>query len=168
MKLTLFYPCHKNKNNNPSSKSISGECTKRLKFDAYTTQGLLAEFRGLWVQVIRRTRTTTKFWDPKFFQTQIFLGPNFSDPNFIQAQIFVGPKIFVTQNFFGTQNFSDPKFFWPKMNFNENDLRGDKTELLILRLSKLPSAKVLLKLEVDTEDQVLLAICLSKPVEQGV
>ena len=54
------------------------------------------------------------------------------------------------------------------MNFNENDLRGDKTELLILRLSKLPSAKVLLKLEFDTEDQVLLAICLSKPVEQGV
>ena len=32
----------------------------------------------------------------------------------------------------------------------------DKTELLNLRLSKLPSAKVLLKLEFDTEDQVLL------------
>ena len=41
------------------------------------------------------------------------------------------------------------------MNFNENDLWRDKTELLNLRLSKLPSAKVLLKLEFDTEDQVL-------------
>ena len=40
------------------------------------------------------------------------------------------------------------------MNFNENDLWRDKTELLNLRLSKLPSAKVLLKLEFDTEDQV--------------
>ena len=38
------------------------------------------------------------------------------------------------------------------MNFNENDLWRDKTEL---RLSKLPSTKVLLKLEFDTEDQVL-------------
>ena len=42
------------------------------------------------------------------------------------------------------------------MNFNENDLWRDKTELLKLRLSKLPSAKVLLRLEFDTEDQVLL------------
>ena len=30
----------------PSPKSISGECTRRLKFDAQTTQALLAEFRG--------------------------------------------------------------------------------------------------------------------------
>ena len=41
------------------------------------------------------------------------------------------------------------------MNFNENDLLRDKTKLLNLRLSKLPSAKVLLNLEFDTEDQVL-------------
>ena len=41
------------------------------------------------------------------------------------------------------------------MNFNENDLLRDKTELLNSRLSKLPNAKVLLKLEFDTEDQVL-------------
>ena len=41
------------------------------------------------------------------------------------------------------------------MNFNENDLWRDKTEVLNLRLSNLPSAKVLLKLEFDTEDQVL-------------
>ena len=38
------------------------------------------------------------------------------------------------------------------MNFNENDLWRDKKDL---RLSKLPSAKVVLKLEFDTEDQVL-------------
>ena len=42
------------------------------------------------------------------------------------------------------------------MNFNENDLWRNKTELLNLRLSKLSSKKVLLKLEFDTEDQVLL------------
>ena len=46
------------------------------------------------------------------------------------------------------------------MNFNENDLWRDKTELLNLRLSKLPSAKVLLKLEFDTEEQVLFYFCL--------
>ena len=42
------------------------------------------------------------------------------------------------------------------MNFNENDLLREKTELLYLRISKLTRAKVLLKLECDTEDQVLL------------
>ena len=41
------------------------------------------------------------------------------------------------------------------MNFNENDLWRNETELLNLMLSKQPSAKVLLKLEFDTEDQVL-------------
>ena len=41
------------------------------------------------------------------------------------------------------------------MNFNENDLWRNKTELLNFRPSKLPIAKVLLKLEFDTEDQVL-------------
>ena len=42
------------------------------------------------------------------------------------------------------------------MNFNEN--KREKTEVLNLRLSKMPSAKVLLKLEFDTEDQVLSTI----------
>ena len=46
------------------------------------------------------------------------------------------------------------------MNFNENDFKRDKTERLNLRLSKLTSAKVLLKLEFDTEDQVLLDFIL--------
>ena len=41
------------------------------------------------------------------------------------------------------------------MNFNENDLLREKTELLYLRISKLARAKALLKLEFDTEDQVL-------------
>ena len=44
------------------------------------------------------------------------------------------------------------------MNFNENDLWRDKIELLNMRLSRLPSTKVLLKLEFDTEDQVLFII----------
>ena len=39
------------------------------------------------------------------------------------------------------------------MTFNENALWSDNMNL---RLSKLPSAKALLKLEFDTEDQVLL------------
>ena len=56
-----------------------------------------------------------------------------------------------TKNLFQAQNF-----FYPKMNFNENDLWRDKTKLLNLRFSKLHSAKVLLKLEFDTKDQVLL------------
>ena len=77
------------------------------------------------------------FSDPKFFWTQ----------NFVRSQKFLDPKFFQTQN-----------FFLPKINFNENDLLRDKTEVLNLRLSKLPSANVLLKLEFDTEDQVLLVM----------
>ena len=44
------------------------------------------------------------------------------------------------------------------MYFNVNDLWRDKTELLNKRLLKLPSAKVLLKLEFDTEDKVLYTL----------
>ena len=44
------------------------------------------------------------------------------------------------------------------MKFNENNLLREKTELLYLRISKLARAKVLLKLEFDTEDQVLLFV----------
>ena len=39
------------------------------------------------------------------------------------------------------------------MNFSENDVWRDKSKLLNFKLSKL--AKVLLKLEFDTKDQVL-------------
>ena len=41
------------------------------------------------------------------------------------------------------------------MNFNKNDIWRDKTKLLNLRISKLHSAVVLLKLEFDTKEQVL-------------
>ena len=44
------------------------------------------------------------------------------------------------------------------MNFNENDLWRDKTELLNLRLFKLPSVKDVLKPEFDTKDQVLFQL----------
>ena len=49
------------------------------------------------------------------------------------------------------------------MNFNENDLWRNKTDLLNLRLSKLPITKVLLKLEFDTEDQVLFEHIFTYP-----
>ena len=42
------------------------------------------------------------------------------------------------------------------MNFSENNFRREKTMLLNFKLSKLARAKVLLKLEFDTKDQVLL------------
>ena len=41
------------------------------------------------------------------------------------------------------------------MNFNKNDLMRDKTKFWNLRFSKLHGAKVLLKLEFDTKDQIL-------------
>ena len=62
-----------------------------------------------------------------------------------------------TKHFFGAQNFFGSKHE-PKMNFNENDLWMDKTELLNSRLSKLPSAKVLLKLEFDTKDHWIIGL----------
>ena len=59
------------------------------------------------------------------------------------------------KSFPNTEIFKDPKFFLPKMNFNATDLWREKRELLNLRLSKLARAKVLIKLEFDTKDQVL-------------
>ena len=46
------------------------------------------------------------------------------------------------------------------MNFNENDVWTEKTMFLNFKLSKLKRAKVLLKLEFDTKNQVLLVIKL--------
>ena len=126
------------------------------------------------------------FLDQNFFQTQIFFGPKFfSDSNFLDPKFFAdinfffrpknfsGPKnLFRPQNLFGPNIFFRPNFFFrpktfqtqhfigPKMNFNENDLWGNKTGLLNLRLSKLPSSKILLKLEFDTKDQVLMFFLL--------
>ena len=126
--------------------------------------------------VTRRTRRNSpkstvtepkKFQTQKFFGAKISLGPKISlDPQFFldpiffwNKQFFFNQNIFLTRHFFQTQNFFQTKnFFSPKTNFNENDLWRDKTELLNLRLSKLPSLKVLLKLELDTKDQVLLLV----------
>ena len=73
------------------------------------------------------------------------------------SKILLEPNILWNQNFFfGPNIFLFKTFFWPKISFNKNYLWRDKTERLNLRLSKLPSAKVLLKLEFDTKDQVLL------------
>ena len=41
------------------------------------------------------------------------------------------------------------------MNFNENNLLGEKTELRNLRHSKQARAKVVLKLNFDTKNQIL-------------
>ena len=54
------------------------------------------------------------------------------------------------------------------MIFNENDLLREKTELLYLRISKLAMAKVLLKLEFDTEDQVLSLSLTGQSVRTGI
>ena len=69
-----------------------------------------------------------------------FLGPTFFwGPNcFWDPKLFWEPKFFGNQNYFLKQNFFRPQF------------------ILNLRLSKLPNVKILLKLEFDTEDQVLL------------
>ena len=103
---------------------------------------------GLGVRMTHVTMDQTFLWDPIFFQYKKFVGPKkFSDPKFFMPRISLGAKKFSGPIFFSLN------FFWPKMNCNENHLWRDKTELL--KLSKLPSAKVLLKLEFDTEDQVL-------------
>ena len=77
----------------------------------------------------------------------------------------------MTQNFFQALNFFRPEFFfWSKMNFYENDLCREKTEILKLRLSKLASAKIILKLEFDTKDQILnqLMSCIWLTTHQSV
>ena len=64
--------------------------------------------------------------------------------------------------------------FWTKffflliMNFNENDLWRDKPEHLNLRISKLPSLKVLSNLEFDTEAQVLFVIFVTTQGENFI
>ena len=47
------------------------------------------------------------------------------------------------------------------MNFSEKDVWREKTKLPNFKLSKLAKAKVLFKLEFDTEDQVLLFTVLT-------
>ena len=63
-----------------------------------------------------------------FFWSDIFVNPIFfsdsrllSDPKNLWTSKFFGPHFFWTQHFFKvkhfflTQNFGDPKFFWPKI-----------------------------------------------------
>ena len=114
--------------------------------------------------VTRRTRTTRRtppkstVTEPKKISDKKILRTKnvFWTQNSFWIEIFLNQQFFWTKIFFSDPTFcSDPKFFWPKMNFNENDFWRDNTEFLNLRLSKLPSTKVLLKVEFDTEDQVL-------------
>ena len=53
----------------PSPKSIRRGCTRRLKFDTYTTHGLLAEFRGLGVRLTQVTQVTRRT-PPKSTKTE--------------------------------------------------------------------------------------------------
>ena len=116
--------------------------TRSLKFDIYTTHGLLAEFRGLGVwrtHVTRRSRTTT--WiTPK----STLRGHNenlivaqrqclpirdlatkilkfFSLPQFLMKYFFFRPRIFfrlnicLAQNSFWAQNFFGPALLFPRI-----------------------------------------------------
>ena len=81
------------------------------------------------------------------------------------SKFFSGPKIFSDPKFFcGHKILSDPKkFLDPKFFRTQNELQRKrslegKNRVQSLWLSKLARAKVLFKLEFDTEDQVLLGI----------
>ena len=74
--------------------------------------------------------------------------------NFLYQNFFSDSKYFLTGDFFQTLNL-----FRLKM---KDDLWREKTELLNLRLSKLATVNVSLKLEFDTEDQVLLGFLSKK------
>ena len=50
------------------------------------------------------------------------------------------------------------------MNFSENDVWRKKTKLLNVKLYKLARAKVLLKPEFDTADQVLFSTSSTPPM----
>ena len=101
--LTLFYPCHnnkKNKNKNPSPKSIRRGSVIRLKFDTQTNHGLLAEYRGFGVRlthVTRRTRTSRRT-PPKSTITE-------PTNNLLVTHRWCLPKKFLDQKFFCDQKF---------------------------------------------------------------
>ena len=88
-------------------------------------------------------------WPKTFLGQKIFLVPNFFRPKiFFKPKIFFQPKLFQTQIFF-TFIFGLP-FFRPKTMFG-----GRKQSFWTLSFLNWQRAKVLLKLEFDTEDQVL-------------
>ena len=76
------------------------------------------------------------FLDQKFFWTKKFFG----DQKFFRDQNFFGD-----QKFFGNKNFSGPKIFGDQKFFEDQKFFGTKNKLY-------------LKLEFDTEDQVLLKV----------
>ena len=91
---------------------------------------------------------------PKKISTQnFFQSQNFSPTKMFQTQIYFGPKyfsglkLFLTKNNFWTHFVSEPK----RCLEGENKWQSFKT----LSFLNWQRAKVLLKLEFDTEDQVL-------------
>ena len=108
----------------PRQNLSEGGGARRLKFDAQTSHGLLAEFMGVGVcmtHVKRRTKTTRrtqkKFWTENFFWTQnCFWTKYFFHPKNLLGLEFFRPKIFFRYNFFRhkiflrTKIFSDPNF----------------------------------------------------------
>ena len=96
-------------------------------------------------------------WPQNFFQTQNF----FPTQKFVQTQNFFKPKFFCGPKFFSRPKFlSDPNNFWTHFYFQtQNDVWREKTKLLNFKLSNnWQRAKVLLKVEFDTEDQVLFVL----------
>ena len=92
--LTLFQPYHQKKNNkNTPPKSIRRVCTRRQKFDKQTTHELLAEFRGLGVQLTLGTRRTLQK-SAIAEEPNSFLAQNFSNVKFFRNQTFFQNKIF--------------------------------------------------------------------------
>ena len=93
------------------------------------------------------------FFGPKIFLPKFFFRPNiFFQPKL--TQIFYGEIFFSNQNFLLTQNNLWTHFFpIPKTMFG-----GRKQSFGTLSFLNWQRAKILLKLEFDTEDQVLFII----------
>ena len=131
--MTLFYPCHKNENENkknPHQNLSVGDVIEGWNLRRRLHMGFLAEFRGFGVRMTRvRRRTRTKRRTPPkytimeltknlivahrrclpivFLEHQFYLAPNFFWPKF-----FSNPNYFWIQNFFRSKIFLDPTFFW--------------------------------------------------------
>jgi len=105
-----------------------------------------------------------KFWTQNFFRLKFFFRPNFLNQKFFQTPNLFYLNFFRIKNFFLPKIIFGPIFFRPNIfseSFSENNVWREKTKLPNVKLSKLTRAKVLLKLEFDTEDQVLFLIFIS-------
>ena len=124
----MFYPCHNNKNKmniNPSPKSIRRGCIRSLKFDTYTTHGLLAEFRGLKDschkkkktkkqephQNLPTTREHTKYLNVAHRQWFPIRDLETKTQFFSVPQFLFRPKKFWDKIFFSGSKFFVPKIF---------------------------------------------------------